>query len=804
MQTQNSPALSITTRHLFSVGTLVTFVTSGLRGYIIGFNDDDDDESDDDDDDITCSVRYELDNTIENFVRLSDITVTNVGQTENRSGLNRHVTLPPSAASAGNSNSTSGSNATRRGTQNTHTSAMTTNADADTVDVYNSMKVALTQSITFASKVPPAVYLYNDLQNFPPQHPLIEFLCKYGEGKEKGWLCKITNDNDNNVNAIKPGSELTEKQKNIFNLMISLMSGYDSNCGLAKGHSGKICHAFAVHLNSRLNLYKKYIENNFSNKRVERKDKGVSVFTSEKKRKQTYTAYNTFKKQRNKEFRETNDRIPNEILRNEWDNLTETQKSAYTELANQDCIRARSLWDELKDFLVKTKGKVSYSTMATYLGNIVSTTTVRAILKKQQGFYLRKDRILPALDVAAKGRRVTWAHTFWWFWKLAKCCPVQNVQFVSVHMDEKWFYAIRTRTNCKVLTSIGLEPSDYYAHHKSYLGKIMYVVVTAFVPYDNDFTKGGRVIPVACIRAGKMVEAAKDSYKRVYKDDGSYHYPPIPENLVRRRGEEYFKNLDITGSSEGTAQKPKCSLLKMYKDEIIPALEEKVVDTLSENGTRKICIVKQEDSAGPHQDAIYKSEMMEEFEKREWLLFNQPSQSPVTNVHDACIFPMMSKEVSKEQAVNFSSTMLRTEQLHATVQKVWNNNNHRHAMAKAFAAHPQIVCAIIEHEGDNNYLTEKGGLSFGIRRTYRCNENGDGVQLIDLAPQNENETAAGRIVEDRNRRGLKYEPPKMDTLRKAHPTQQMKDMLMSYIDEDLMTDTDVREAWTELLFDYDS
>ena len=236
------------------MGTLVTFVTSGLRGYIIGFDDDEDDESDDDDDDITCSICYKLDNTIENFVRLSDITVTNVGQTENRSRLNRHVTLPPSAASAGNSNSTSGSNATRRGTQNTRTSAATTNADADTLDVYDSMKVALTQSITFASKVPPAVYLYNDIQNPPPQHPLIEFLCKYGKGKDKGWLRKITYNNDN-VNEIKPGSELTKKQKNIFNLMISLMSGYDSNCGLAKGHSGKICHAFAVHLNSRLNLY---------------------------------------------------------------------------------------------------------------------------------------------------------------------------------------------------------------------------------------------------------------------------------------------------------------------------------------------------------------------------------------------------------------------------------------------------------------------------------------------------------------------------------------------------------------------
>jgi len=27
------------------------------------------------------------------------------------------------------------------------------------------------------------------------------------------------------------------------------------------------------------------------------------------------------------------------------------------------------------------------------------------------------------------------------------------------------------------------------------------------------------------------------------------------------------------------------------------------------------------------------------FEERDWLLFNQPSQSPITNVHNACVFP---------------------------------------------------------------------------------------------------------------------------------------------------------------------
>ena len=212
--------------------------------------------------------------------------------------------------------------------------------------------------------------------------------------------------------------------------------------------------------------------------------------------------------------------------------------------------------------------------------------------------------------------------------------------------------------------------------------------------------------------------------------------------------------------------------------------------------------MKQEDSAGPHCDKTYLHEMREEFLKRDWLLFNQPSQSPVTNVHDACIFPMMSKEVSKEQAITFGSKMLRQNQLHDTVMKVWQNDNHKTAMARAFAAHPQIVSAIIEHQGDNKYLSERGGLSFGIRTTYRCNEEGDGVELIDLAPQTEAETAAGIILEDRRKKGiLKYNPPKLNTLEHANPTTEMKEIILQHFCEDLTTDedSDVRDALTKLL-----
>ena len=53
---------------------------------------------------------------------------------------------------------------------------------------------------------------------------------------------------------------------------------------------------------------------------------------------------------------------------------------------------------------------------------------------------------------------------------------------------------------------------------------------------------------------------------------------------------------------------------------------------------------------------------------RKWLLFNQPSQSAVTNVHDACIFPMLSKCVSGIQALFYFACLLKGEELYEYVK----------------------------------------------------------------------------------------------------------------------------------------
>ena len=99
--------------------------------------------------------------------------------------------------------------------------------------------------------------------------------------------------------------------------------------------------------------------------------------------------------------------------------------------------------------------------------------------------------------------------------------------------------------------------------------------MSAFMPTDNDVEKGGQSFKLLCTWAGAMVEAVRDSYKRVYKDDdsGDYHYPRIPDNLLWPAGQLYFKSMEITGSNEGTDKEPKFSLLKLFKEEGLPAMD---------------------------------------------------------------------------------------------------------------------------------------------------------------------------------------------------------------------------------------
>ena len=309
-----------------------------------------------------------------------------------------------------------------------------------------------------------------------------------------------------------------------------------------------------------------------------------------------------------------------------------------------------------------------------------------------------------------------------------------NAQIVLSHMDEKWFFGIVIRKHNKSIPFLGVMPVSHSVTHKSHINKTMAIASTAFAPHNNNMESGGQALKVSLERVGAHVKAPKTTYKRVYRDDGSYHYPKQLDNISKEEGKEYWTPMEITGSNEGNAKSPKFSLLKWFVEKEIPRLEEICQQVFTLTG-KTIVIRYQMDGAGPHRCAILLDKLRELFDLRGWILKFQPSQSPLTNIKDACIFPAMSKEVTAEQGLSHGSHVLETEQLWKVVTKCWEEFPAE-TIARAYAGHHQIVNAIAKCEGGDQFAREHQGLHCGIRK--HCfpfyNEGSDtpsGVEMIE-------------------------------------------------------------------------
>jgi hypothetical protein len=228
---------------------------------------------------------------------------------------------------------------------------------------------------------------------------------------------------------------------------------------------------------------------------------------------------------------------------------------------------------------------------------MVSASTIRRFIVSTPGFSYKTTRILPFLNAGTKQKRDDWSMQFWVFWLSAKA--FQGVQVVLVQMDEKWCYEIVVRKNNKSVPFFGVEPVVHGVQHKSHIGKVLVIASTAFVPSNNNIEEGGEAFRVGLQRAGRMVAAERDTYKRVYADDGSYTYPKRLDNRLREKGKEYFQGMEITGSYKGTVKRPKYPLTEYFAEEIDRL--EVLAQRLGAGGKR-VVVRYQMDGAGPHRD----------------------------------------------------------------------------------------------------------------------------------------------------------------------------------------------------------
>ncbi len=494
--------------------------------------------------------------------------------------------------------------------------------------------------------------------------------------------------------------------------------------------------------------------------RKQRSDAGTSIIgESGKKRRKQWTARFAFEKLLRNKNPDT--RFTSAQIDEQWEKASSERRN--------ECQNIVKVWKEQGPFLLKeiqnalqnSGGSLSWRNLANVVagaGNlqIVSAETIRRYVMSLPESTYKTTRILPKLDEANKQRRLWWAHQFWIFWNSA--VAFNGVQIVLVHRDEKWFFEIVVRRNLKYVPELGVAPVQHGVQHKSHIGKIMVIASTAFAPKGNDITQGGEAFLVNLVRVGRMEPAKKNTYKRVYDSNGKYHYPKIPANLLRRRGQLYFKSLEVTGSNPGTEKEPKFPLVKYFEETELPKLDLIAAEVARLNPGKKVIIRDQMDSAGPHKDQKLNNFLEEKYDERGWQIVFQPSNSPITNVKDDCVFPALSRHVSQEQGITKGSQLYQPDELWEAVQKCWTAFP-LDTLARAYVRHAQIASAIAECEGGDDFVREKKGLHFGVRNSYVPLLNEEGIPTgVALAQEYEN-------VEDDEHHDhikLQYKKPDLD------------------------------------------
>ena len=182
-------------------------------------------------------------------------------------------------------------------------------------------------------------------------------------------------------------------------------------------------------------------------------------------------------------------------------------------------------------------------------------------------------------------------------------------------------------------------------------------------------------------------------------EEGKLHYDG---ELVRMKGDAYLVDCNVTGSDEGTSDKPKFLLLALFRDHIFP----KVARIVGPGGEYEGHMpVFQGDNAGPHIDTTFENFVKEICEVRGWRWEPQAPQMPHGNVLDLAVFPAMSKRHSR-LLKQYSNKMAPADVTWEAALSVWSDLPSSE-IARGYILAYRIGRKVIQHKGDNTFLQTK-------------------------------------------------------------------------------------------------
>ena len=93
----------------------------------------------------------------------------------------------------------------------------------------------------------------------------------------------------------------------------------------------------------------------------------------------------------------------------------------------------------------------------------------------------------------------------------------------------------------KICPGFGCHQVWNQIYHKDSIGKLLSIRALVIIPNNNDLCQGGTARKLSIARCSGDVEEDKDIVSYVYKDDGTHHYPKIPDTWLQVKGREYLK-----------------------------------------------------------------------------------------------------------------------------------------------------------------------------------------------------------------------------------------------------------------------
>jgi hypothetical protein len=196
----------------------------------------------------------------------------------------------------------------------------------------------------------------------------------------------------------------------------------------------------------------------------------------------------------------------------EFSQLSTLERNRWKVVSQSEQFQVEEIRSEAIKVLRRTGGGITWDSLASVLGGILSSTALRAYFTNIEDFTYSSSDLMPDLSVDHIANRMRWGYSFFIFWKSAK---LLKRRVLLIHMDEKWFFAVVRRKRQKCIASLGIMPHNFKVRHKSHVHKTMFVAVTGCCFEEGDIQAGGvgvRVCLKRVCRRKKVTEIQNRFY----------------------------------------------------------------------------------------------------------------------------------------------------------------------------------------------------------------------------------------------------------------------------------------------------